>query len=977
MTEANAATWLRTLAQLRPLQVVMRPPAMLARRLAKNVPSIAAPTARREWPAPPAALVAHANEERARGAERIARLTHGSALRAYEEVYGLELGADRASPHADWTKPVAIAPFPASVRARRIAVAIRLGRVGLDRELARAARAVAMQLELHILGNHLLENAIALVCAGAAARGPEADAWSSLGRVLLAWQLPRQFLADGGHFERSASYHLALTAALLETIELADASGRAAPAAWRHVAVRAVTWALDVRAPDGGYPLFNDAALDAAPSIDSVVSLARAVGVPAAASPSQSPVARIEPTGWLRKQSSDGAWLVVDAGPDGARDQPGHTHADGLTFELWARGRRLVVDYGVASYADDEARRTTRETRSHNTVELDRTDSCEVWGAFRVGRRGRAEVVRAESKGDRSVAELAHDGYAWMPGSPRHHRTLTLTPGRLEVVDRVEHGRKPFVSRLRLDEKTPPAAFASRATAFGSRRGATSGTRATPSRAPLSFTKRPPPVWKRCRSPSSGRRLPFADRMLQTAPATKSGTERPEIERHDRQTDRAELPHRASRPHRRRAPGAPAGGILVDTTASLISAGTERMIVDLAKKSMVDKARERPDLVAKVIDKAKREGVLAAFDAVRAKLDSPIPLGYSLAGRVSAVGRNTTEFAVGDRVACAGAGYANHAEMNAVPRNLAVRLPDGVSDEEAAFVTVAAIGLQGVRLVHPQLGELVVVIGLGLIGQITVQLLVANGCDVVGIDVDRAKVDRAIASGAVAGAVAGADDVVEIVRACSHGRGADSIVITASSPNNEPLVTAGDVARDRARISVVGMLPLEIPRKAYFEKELEVVVSRSYGPGRYDPELRRASGHDYPIGYVRWTERRNLQAVLRAIATRRLDVKSLITHRFALRERARRVRAHHGARSKPEPHLGVVLTYLRSGRDPNRRVARHGARPRRPRRARARRIEASASRSSAPAPSRPASSCRRSPRRPGRSSYGPPSPAAA
>jgi predicted dehydrogenase/threonine dehydrogenase-like Zn-dependent dehydrogenase len=353
-------------------------------------------------------------------------------------------------------------------------------------------------------------------------------------------------------------------------------------------------------------------------------------------------------------------------------------------------------------------------------------------------------------------------------------------------------------------------------------------------------------------------------------------------------------------------PRAPAGGILVHTTASLISAGTERMIVDLAKKSMVDKARERPDLVAKVIDKAKREGVLAAFDAVRSKLDSPIPLGYSLAGTVSAVGRNTTDFAVGDRVACAGAGYANHAEMNAVPRNLAVRLPDDVSDEEAAFVTVAAIGLQGVRLVRPQLGEVVVVIGLGLIGQITVQLLVAHGCDVVGLDVDRAKVDRAIASGAVGGAVVGTDDAVEVVRAATQGRGADSVVITASSPTNEPLATAGDIARDRARISIVGMLPLEIPRRAYFEKELEVVVSRSYGPGRYDPDYEER-GHDYPIGFVRFTERRNFEAVVRAIATKRLDVKSLITHRFDF-DKALDAYALITA-DKPEPHLGVILTY--------------------------------------------------------------------
>ncbi len=357
---------------------------------------------------------------------------------------------------------------------------------------------------------------------------------------------------------------------------------------------------------------------------------------------------------------------------------------------------------------------------------------------------------------------------------------------------------------------------------------------------------------------------------------------------------------------------APAGGILVETGVSLISAGTERAIVDLARKSLVEKARERPDLVKKVIDRARREGVLAALDAVRAKLDSPIPLGYSLAGRVADVGKNAQGFARGDRVACAGAGYANHAEVNAVPKNLAVHVPDGVSDEEASFVTVGAIALQGVRLARPELGDVVVVIGLGLIGQIAVQLLTAHGCDVIGIDIERGKVERALARGAVAGAVSGVDDAVEVVRAASRGYGADAVVITASSPTAEPLALAGELARDRARVSVVGLLPLEIPRKAYYEKELEVVVSRSYGPGRYDADYEER-GHDYPIGYVRWTERRNLQAVLRAIATKRLDVSGLVTHRFPFERALDAYALITGER--PEPHLGVLLTYEASGAD--------------------------------------------------------------
>jgi predicted dehydrogenase len=354
------------------------------------------------------------------------------------------------------------------------------------------------------------------------------------------------------------------------------------------------------------------------------------------------------------------------------------------------------------------------------------------------------------------------------------------------------------------------------------------------------------------------------------------------------------------------APRASRRSILVETRVSLISAGTERSIVDLARKSLLAKARQRPDLVKRVIEKARREGPLAALDAVRAKLDLPIPLGYSLAGRVLQVGTEASGFALGDRVACAGAGYANHAELNVIPRNLAAKIPEGVTDEEASFVTVGAIALHGVRLVEPALGAVVAVIGLGLIGQIAASLLSAHGCDVVGIDVDPAKVKRALSRGAVAGAIVGQDDCAEIVRAVSAGRGADAVVITASSDTNAPLVLAGDLARDRARISVVGLVPIEVPRKTYYEKELSLVVSRSYGPGRYDPAYEEG-GSDYPIGYVRWTEARNLEAVLAAIARKRLDVASLVTHRFPFEGALDAYEVITGARS--EPHLGVLLTY--------------------------------------------------------------------
>jgi predicted dehydrogenase/threonine dehydrogenase-like Zn-dependent dehydrogenase len=346
--------------------------------------------------------------------------------------------------------------------------------------------------------------------------------------------------------------------------------------------------------------------------------------------------------------------------------------------------------------------------------------------------------------------------------------------------------------------------------------------------------------------------------------------------------------------------------VLVRTRASLISAGTERSMVELARKNLLEKARERPELVKKVIDRARREGVLSTFEAVRTKLDSPVPLGYSLCGVVEEVGRGLREFARGERVACAGAGVANHAELNAVPKNLAVRVPDEVSDEEASFATVGAIALHGVRLLKPELGATIAVIGLGLLGQIAVSLLTAHGCDVIGIDLDQAKVDRALSRGAVAGIRLGDGDPIERVRAATDGLFADGVLVTASSSTAAPVELAGEIARDRARVSLVGLFPVHAPRKLYFEKELRLVVSRSTGPGRYDASYEE-HGHDYPAGYVRWTERRNLSAVLRAIATGRLDVKSLITHRFPF-ERALDAYTMITAEDAP-PHLGVVLEY--------------------------------------------------------------------
>ena len=398
-----------------------------------------------------------AEAERVRGRDRLARLPTQSRLRDYELRYGLELGAGTHGLAHDDADRIAIEPYPASVRARRLAVALRFGRTGLGAALTRAARAVALQIELHLLGNHLLENAFALVCAGSAMLGREADAWFRVGSWLLDWQLPEQFLADGGHFERSASYHLALTHALLETIEIAEASGRGARAEWRKTAARALAFASAIRAPDGTYPLFNDAALDAAPALDAVVAFGRSLGLappPPAEQPATPWLKRLEPTGWILCGAGD-AWLALDAGPDGARWQPGHTHADGLAFELWIAGERVVVDHGVASYGWDAARTASRSTRVHNTIELAGLDSCEVWGAFRLGRRGRGFVQHSHVDATAVDLTLAHDGYQWLGGKPTLRRTLRLEASALTVRDWVEasSGCEPlaFVSRLRFD----------------------------------------------------------------------------------------------------------------------------------------------------------------------------------------------------------------------------------------------------------------------------------------------------------------------------------------------------------------------------------------------------------------------------------------------------------------------------------------------------------------------------------------------
>lgn len=352
-------------------------------------------------------------------------------------------------------------------------------------------------------------------------------------------------------------------------------------------------------------------------------------------------------------------------------------------------------------------------------------------------------------------------------------------------------------------------------------------------------------------------------------------------------------------------PVAQRGRVLVRAHASLISAGTERMAVDAGKKSLIGRARENPALVKQVIERARSEGVINTVNAVLAKLGSLSTLGYSASGVVVDVGQGVTDFRVGDSVSCAGLGFASHAEMLSVPQNLCVRIPEGVSFDEAAFGTLGAIALQGVRLAEPTLGEAIVVIGLGLIGQITVQLLKANGCRVFGIDLDEQKVKLAQKLGADEAATQ-TDDIKKRIEEWTRGRGADAVLITAATESNQPVELAGEISRMKGRVVAVGMVGLDVPRDIYYRRELTLKISMSYGPGRYDPEYEER-GHDYPFAYVRWTEGRNIEAFLDLIAGALVNVERLITHRFSIEDGERAYQLITG--ETKEPYLGVLLQY--------------------------------------------------------------------
>jgi predicted dehydrogenase/threonine dehydrogenase-like Zn-dependent dehydrogenase len=348
------------------------------------------------------------------------------------------------------------------------------------------------------------------------------------------------------------------------------------------------------------------------------------------------------------------------------------------------------------------------------------------------------------------------------------------------------------------------------------------------------------------------------------------------------------------------------GGILVHNVASLVSAGTEKAVIELARMNPLQKARARPDLVRKVLNRAGQEGLLGTAQIVMNLVSTPLPLGYSCAGVAHAIGSGVAEFQPGDRVACAGLGYANHAEVVFVPRNLAVPIPAAVSFEEAAFVTVGAIALHGVRQAEVAVGEGVVVMGLGLVGQLAAQICTAAGCRVFVTDLDPTKVHLAHELGAHGGQALQDGDVVTAVRQFTRGRGADAVIITAATASNQPVELAATVARDRARVVAVGEIGLQVPRRAYYEKELDLRLSRSYGPGRYDSAYEE-KGHDYPVGYVRWTENRNMEAFLDLIAQRKVQVSPLMTHRFPI-EQAQEAYALLAGKPR-ELYIGIVLEY--------------------------------------------------------------------
>ena len=352
--------------------------------------------------------------------------------------------------------------------------------------------------------------------------------------------------------------------------------------------------------------------------------------------------------------------------------------------------------------------------------------------------------------------------------------------------------------------------------------------------------------------------------------------------------------------------------VLVENKFSLISAGTERGTVKVGKASLIGKAKQRPDLVAQVLQNIKKEGLKATIDKVRTKLDSLKALGYSTSGVVAASMDSDSKFKPGDRVACAGQDYASHAEVVSIPQNLVVKIPDNVSFEEASFTTLGAIALQGVRQAEPRLGDKVCVIGLGLLGQLTVQLLKANGCQVFGTDLSAGLVELAKESGAEQALLRNDSNFLTAVDNFTNGYGFDSVIITAAAPSNDPIELSAVISRKKGKVIVVGAVKMDIPRDPdFYRKELDLRMSCSYGPGRYDAAYEE-DGKDYPYAYVRYTEQRNMETFLDLISQKAINLKNLITHTFDIAEAEKAYDIVLG--KVQEPHIGILLSYPDGGK---------------------------------------------------------------
>jgi len=345
-------------------------------------------------------------------------------------------------------------------------------------------------------------------------------------------------------------------------------------------------------------------------------------------------------------------------------------------------------------------------------------------------------------------------------------------------------------------------------------------------------------------------------------------------------------------------------GIILNTVNSLISVGTEKLMIDLAKKGYLGKALARPDLVKQVINKIKVDGIVETYKASMSRLDSPVTLGYSSSGTIAEVGEGLN-LKQGERIACFGDGFATHSEKSYVPKNMFVNIPDGVTFEEASFVGLGSIALNAIRLANLTFGESVAVIGLGLLGQLAVQMLKAFGIRVIGIDISESKTKMATDYGCDSTAVIGKDDVNQVVSDFTSGIGADAVIIMAGSKDNKPIELAAEISRDHGRIVACGMVSLDVPRQEFFKKELSVIVSRATGPGKFD-SLYENKGIDYPLPYVRWTTQRNMDYFLKLVKAKKIDLSKLISHRYKIEDA---LQAYEMILKGEHPYLGVLLEY--------------------------------------------------------------------